>query len=1511
MDRSLDQCFRTPLASPTSSALNGCFVALLWCVFSLIFGLCCLHQLLFGGIRKATCKGAWTRYQRIKLGLVVAFVVAYVLEFHEFSFSSLESAVYTLHLITLCLAFLLHSIETARFIVQPGSLLFFWPLQTLLVAMMAFQQKFSSHKLVDNAILLDLMVALGLTITMAEYWKYPVSYDLINYCIEHNIETTQVNIVSLMTFTWMNDLIMTGYRKKSLEHSDLPPPPVLVTTAYAAPKLEQQWRKELSKSKPSLLMALIRSFGFPVMISLFYDMSDSITSFIQPQLLKQLIRFFGRTDDPPIIIGFSLAIAMFLLSLFEALMYNQYFIKTVEASLGTKAGLMNLVYSKSIKLSPESRLQRSTGDIVNLMSVDVTRLQELTSYVQTLFSAPTRLVLCLLSLHSLLGNATWAGIGTMAIMMPINAYLVRSLRKFHREQMTLKDHRTSLVAELLQNVKSIKLYAWEKPMLERLSEARNEKELRNLNKIGILSAVVNFAWTCVPFFVSCSTFAIFAYTSKTPLTPEIVFPALSLFDLLSDPIFAIPALMTAMIESGVSLKRLTDFLLADEIDNELFTRLPKQTNIGAVSVEIDNCNFLWSKIPQKYQDNYDEEQNIDETKIALKNVKFTAKKGHLTCIVGRVGAGKSTFLQCILGELSSLPVDLQKKQKIEVHGSVAYCSQVPWILNASVKENILFGHKFEPDFYEKTIQACQLKPDLEILPDGDETLVGEKGISLSGGQKARLALARAVYMRADVYLLDDVLSAVDVHVGQKLIRDVLGPDGILSTKAKILATNNIKVLSRAEKIYLISNSEISESGSFDEVMAAKGQLFALVSDFGQNTEEEDSTYIRSSSASTVAEIERDIEEGGFEYAGVEPADLVKVASRKSVGAASVLSLGRKQSLAKIERRTAQKEEKKEKGHVSLSVYSSYARACSYTGIFSVCGLIVITVGLSVCGNYWLKHWGEQNDKTGSNDHVGMYVGVYALFGIGSGLFTLFRAMIMWSWCSIRASKKLHNDMATAVLASPMSFFETTPLGRVINRFSQDMSKIDSALPRVFAAVFNSVVKTIFTLVIIGSTMPPFLLIIAALSVVYLYYQKFYIIVSRDLKRIVSITKSPIFAHIQESLSGAETIRAYDQESKFVYKHCSNIDLNQVSAYCMKSVNRWLSTRLQFIGSVVIFSTSTLALLSLRTSHPLSAGLVGLVMSYALRVTSSLNFIVKRSVEIESDIVCCERVFEYCKLEPEEKLKNPASPPPNWPSKGTIEYKNYSTRYRDNLDPVLKNINLSIRAGEKIGIVGRTGSGKSSLMLSLFRIIEPIEGHIEVDGVNTSTLSLHDVRSNLAIIPQDAQCINGTVRYNLDPLAQYADAQLWRCLELAGLSDHVTKMAREQQVESGLDCMLSESGMNLSVGQRQLMCLARVLLRSQESRHESMSRAKILVLDEATSSVDAQTDKIIQETIRSEFKKLTILTIAHRLDSVMDNDRVLVLDNGEVQEFDNPQKLLEKPDSYFYRLCVDGGYVKRD
>ncbi|ODV86480.1 hypothetical protein CANARDRAFT_206868 [[Candida] arabinofermentans NRRL YB-2248] len=1476
-----------PLIDDNSNALNPCFISLLFSAFTIGF-------------------------QFINYSIFIGGLVLVVLPLHIF--------------------------ETCHSIVQTATTLFYWPAHLILLFILFVQQMFGTaeHRPIPDfhqdgspssfvSGTLGVLIIISCFIIYLEYAHYQPTDELIEHFIATKQDPYPPNIMSKITFSWMNDLIRTGYENEGLEHEDLPPPPLFVTTEYAAPRLFNNWNKQVEKSKkknkkPSLLLALAITFGYPVIISLCYDMGDSIISFIQPQLLKYLILFFGREDNPPIIIGFSIALGMFIVSLFETALYNQYFIKTVQAGLGNKAALMQLVYDKSMKLSPQARLERSTGDIVNLMAVDVTRVQELTSYVQTLFSAPTRLVLCLISLHALLGNATWAGIATMFVMMPINTILVKSLRKYHKEQMTLKDERTSLVSEILQNVKSIKLYAWEKPMLERVSEVRNNQELKNLNKIGILSAVVNFAWTCVPFFVSCSTFAIFALTSKTPLTPEIVFPALALFDLLSDPIFAIPALMTALIECGVSLNRLSSFLLAEEIDFDFVKKLPRISKLGDVSLEVTNCTFLWSKELPKYSDNYDEESHVENSKVALKNINYIAKKGELSCIVGRVGTGKSTFLQSLLGELNCQATDLTKHHGIQVSGSIAYCSQVPWILNASVKDNILFGHKFDAEFYQRTIECCQLKPDLEILPDGDDTLVGEKGISLSGGQKARLSLARAIYMRADIYLLDDVLSAVDAHVGQKLIDEVLSSRGVLATKTRILATNSVRVLSESQNISLISDNEISESGTYREVISNKGKLYELIKEFASASQQGDE--LESEDLEKDGEFEGvkpygvPIEAAGDETMRLSFNPLQKVQSHTTIRRASISSFKRRpiSQDKDSKKRTAQQNEKKEKGKVKWSVYLDYAKACSYTGIFTVAFMVVVTVGLSVSGNYWLKHWAEQNSRSGTNSNVMMYVGIYALFGISSGLFTLIRAMIMWSWCSIRASKKLHNQMATAVLNSPMSFFETTPLGRILNRFSQDMSKIDSALPRVFVAVFNSVIKTLFTLFIIGSNMPLFLIIVAALSAVYIYYQKYYIVTSRDLKRIVSISKSPIFAHIQESLNGAETIRAYGQNGKFLFQNSANIDYNQVSAYCMKSVNRWLSTRLQFIGSIIIFSTSTLALLSLNSKHPISSGLLGLIMSYALRVTSSLSFIVKRSVEIESDVVCCERIFEYCQLEPEAHESAGESllitPPTDWPQEGSVEFKNFSTKYRANLDPVLKNINVAIKAKEKIGIVGRTGSGKSTFALSIFRIIEPTEGHIEIDSINTSDLKLFDLRRNLSIIPQDAQCINGTIRYNIDPFNQYSEAQIWKCLEMSHLKEHVIKMSKDQGMENEpLECKFSESGLNLSVGQRQLFCLARVLLKSQRSLDPTVNPSRILVLDEATSSVDSQTDKIIQETIRSEFKHLTIVTIAHRLDTILDNDKILLLDSGKVIEFETPETLLKNKDSYFYKLCVDGGYIE--
>lgn len=1543
-----------PLIDPHSNAISPCFTALVIIILS-------MFTLTVGGIQLTSFILAPTHgkllskksHDKLKRNLIfihiffLCYICFKVLTTHQQGFVTLAYA--CLSFVTTCIILPLHLIERSKNHVQTATLLLFWPMEFAVLFVITTQQIFGTieQKLLPigkfwDVLTLSMLLLTNVMVFQMELRFYKPNPELLdNIDMDGKIHLKDPNIISKMTFSWMNPLIGLAHSNNGLESDDLPMPPKVVSTAHSAPALAKNWAKqsEKPKNKRSFLWTLIQTFGLPTFICICYDMSESVISFIQPQLLKKLIQFFGHNnEDEPKIIGYTIALAMFIVSVTGTMISNQAVIKTVETRFCAKAAMMQLVYNKAMRLSPSERMKRPTGDILNHMSVDVNTVTNLVDNVQTMLSAPARFVLCLASLYGLLGNSTWVGLLTMAIMMPLNTILVRKLRGYHVHQMKLRDKRTTFVSEILQNVKSIKLYAWEKPMLEKLGHIRNDEELGNLLKIGVLSAAINFAWTCVPFFVSCSTFAVFALFSGIPLTPEIIFPALSLFDLLSDPIFALPAVITALIQCSVSLNRLLSFLSADEVDPTLVTKLPKVTNVGDISVEILNETFLWQQQLDESTTLREEEEALDESRSeALINLNFKAKKGQLACIVGRVGSGKSTFLNCILGEMPAVPHDKSKEASIRIHGDVAYCSQVPWIINATVKENILFGHRMEPDFYEKAIEVCQLKPDLDILPDGDETLVGEKGISLSGGQKARLSLARAIYARADVYIFDDILSAVDAHVGENLINQVLGHNGILKTKTRILATNSIKVLNEASRIYLLENKQITETGNLKSITAKKsGKLYELIQEFGsrENTDMEnycgrEMDIYNDLTDSDASIIDEEIIECG-EVNGVQPlgvtyddntgAELAKFShklkrqkSHLTLDKASIASLKRLNMKDGIKRKTAVEVEKKEIGKVKWHVFHRYARACSYTGIIITLSLVVLTVALNIGSSYWLMYWSQHNVDKGENQDILFYVGIYAFLGIGSGFATLLRAVAMWTLCSIRASKKLHSEMAYAVLNSPLSFIETTPLGRIINRFSQDMTKIDSALPRIFAALFGSMIKTMFTMIIICTTMPSFVIVIIILSFAYKYFQQYYVVIVRDLKRLSSITRSPIYAHIQESLNGAETIRAYGQAVRFSYISDANIDLNQVTHYCVNSLNRWLSTRLQFIGSIIVLSTSALALTSLWTSSPMSAGVLGLIMSYALRVTSSLSFIVRRSVEVESDVVCCERVFEYCDLQPESdenKIEGLVEPKLGWPESGCLSFHNYSTRYRANLEPILKNITFSIESKEKIGIVGRTGAGKSSVVLSIFRIIEPISGNIELDHIDTTKLRLNDLRKNLSIIPQDAQCIEGSIRYNLDPFNQYSDEQRWKALGMAKLDEHVKKMALDQGIEDPMDSQINESGANLSVGQRQLVCLARVLLRAQQSSDLTLKPSKILILDEATSSVDAATDKIIQETIRSEFTDLTILTIAHRLETIMDNDKILVLEKGEIAEFDTPANLLADETSHFHSLCVDGGYVPK-
>jgi ATP-binding cassette, subfamily C (CFTR/MRP), member 1 len=642
------------------------------------------------------------------------------------------------------------------------------------------------------------------------------------------------NIFSCLTFSWMTPMMKYGY-KEFLTQDDLWNLRKRDTTKSCSDTFTEAWEIEMEKKKkkPSLWIALFRSFGGPYLRGAIIKSFSDVLAFVQPQLLRFLISFVdsyrpGNEPQPPVK-GAAIALAMFAVSIGQTACLHQYFQRAFETGMRVKAALTAAIYQKSLRLSNEGRASKSTGDIVNYMAVDTQRLQDLAQYGQQLWSAPFQITLCLISLYQLVGLSMLAGLGAMLLMIPVNGVIARISKTLQKRQMKNKDARTRLMTEILNNMKSIKLYAWTTAFMNKLNVIRNDQELHTLRKIGAVTAVANFTWSTTPFFVSCSTFAVFVATQNRPLSTEIVFPALTLFNLLTFPLSVLPMVITAIIEATVAVTRLTDYLTAPELQPDAVLR-SDPVGIGEESVRIRDATFTWDK---------------DGDRDVLHDINFSAHKGELSCIVGRVGAGKSSLLGTMLGDLYKI------KGEVIVRGASAYVAQSPWVMNASVRENIVFGYRWDPQFYERTIKACALTEDFASLPNGDQTEVGERGISLSGGQKARLTLARAVYARADIYLLDDVLSAVDQHVGRHLIDNVLGPKGLLMGKTRILATNSIPVLMEAHYITLLRDGRILERGTYEQLMAMKGEIAQLI----RTASNEESSEAASKDSDTPSESE--------------------------------------------------------------------------------------------------------------------------------------------------------------------------------------------------------------------------------------------------------------------------------------------------------------------------------------------------------------------------------------------------------------------------------------------------------------------------------------------------------------------------------------------------------------------------------------------------------------------------------------------------------------------------------
>ncbi|KAH7002019.1 P-loop containing nucleoside triphosphate hydrolase protein [Ilyonectria destructans] len=1403
-----------------------------------------------------------------------------------------------LTILSMFVIFTIQWLEHSRIRYPSGVALFYWLL--LLLAFAVKLRSLISQQLYDTNLPYFITYCVGVGLSLVEFlveWLWPRSvgpdgYDAIEE--EEECPVEYANVFSQLTFSWMTPLMQYGY-KVFLTEDDLWSLAKSDQTKTTGTDFDKAWRHQLeTRKEPSLWLALFGAYGGPYCVAAIYKIGNDVSQYIQPQLLRLLITFvasYKKGETPqPVIKGAAIALAMFGCAVFQTTMIHQYFQLTFVTGMRIKGGLGSAIYRKSLRLSNEGRSSKSTGDIVNYMAVDAQRLQDLTQFAQQAWSAPFQITICMISLYNLVGWSMMAGIVVMIVMMPIQGFVARIMKNMQKDQMKNKDARSRLINEIINNMKSIKLYAWGSAFMNKLNHVRNEQELKNLRKIGATQAFANFTWTTAPFFVSCSTFTVFVLTQDRPLTTEIVFPALALFNLLTFPLAVLPMVITAIVEASVAVGRLTGFLTAEELQPNAITVKPAPEELGEETVIIRDGTFSW---------------NRHEDKNALKDIHFTAYKGELSCIVGRVGAGKSSFLQSILGDLWKV------KGSVEVRGTVAYASQQTWILNATVKENIIFGYRYDPEFYEKTIQACALLDDFAQLPDGDETVVGERGISLSGGQKARVSLARAVYARADIYLLDDVLSAVDSHVGRHIIDNVLGPRGLLSSKTRILATNAIAVLRGASFVTLIKDGEVIEKGTYKQLVAMKGLVADLLKtaghDSGSSDNSEPTSSASSSKATTIIEPDSSQAKEEMEEAQERVPEMAPIKTGPSLAKprSSSMATLRRASTATFQgprgkltdeevagsSKTKQMKEFVEQGKVKWSVYWEYAKENNIYAVGLYLLMLLAAQTASMGGSFWLKAWSDHNKEAGENNDIGKYIGIYFAIGIGSSALTVIQTLILWIFCSIEASRKLHERMANAIFRSPMSFFDTTPAGRILNRFSSDIYRVDEVLARTFNMLFVNAARSGFTLAVISVSTPPFVALIIPLGLTYYWIQRYYLRTSRELKRLDSVTRSPIYAHFQESLGGISTIRAYRQQQRFELENEWRVDANLRAYFPSISANRWLAVRLEFIGAIVILAAAGFAVIEVANGVDLKPGAVGLAMSYALQITTSLNWIVRQTVEVETNIVSVERVLEYAALPSEApEIIADRRPSVSWPAKGEVDFINYSTRYREGLDLVLKNINLDIKSHEKIGVVGRTGAGKSSLTLALFRLIEPVTGHIGIDDLNTSSIGLLDLRRRLAIIPQDAALFEGTVRDNLDPGHVRDDTELWSVLEHARLKDHINSM------EGGLEAKINEGGSNLSQGQRQLVSLARAML----------TPSNILVLDEATAAVDIETDALLQDTLRSPlFANRTIITVAHRLNTILDSDRVVVLDKGEVVEFDTPSVLFKKQ-GVFHGLMKQAG-----
>ncbi|XP_032678118.1 multidrug resistance-associated protein 4-like [Odontomachus brunneus] len=1358
------------------------------------------------------------------------------------------------------------------------------------------------------------------------------------------------NVFSQIFFWWTSELFM----KKDLEESDIYRPLKADHSEKVTDHLEKYWNYELEKLKkleytvrkdgqkvplkkndrPRLYKAILRAFWLPYfIIGLFQLVQCVVLRVIQPILQSWIIKYFnGKPNAPDVVNRDDVLIytsCLILSLIMTVIMLHHSNLATQQIGMRVRVACSSLIYRKVLRLSRTSLSQTGTGQVVNLLSNDMLRFDQLSIFLNFIWIMPIQVITVTCIMWQQIGISIFVGVGTLLFMsIPIQGTFSLLSRRIRAMIAPLTDRRVQLMSELIAGIQVVKMYAWEKPFSKIVSITRTLE----INKIKF-SSYVRAAYLAIIVFTErlILYFTLITYVFMgNNLSADVTYILASYYNMLQ--LIAAMFFPQALIQIGetmVSISRLEEFLLLEEVNMErqetklkpesAFNKSNKTTTTENQRHDVIN-NGIFYPASQVSSENpvRIELQRVSANWVngqlppTLCNISMTIKPGELCALVGAVGSGKSSVLHLLLKELNpgagnviftqGLPQKIDKSNLTNFYITdnpnlhISYASQEAWLFSGTVRDNILFGQLYDRTRYIQVTSVCALTKDFRQLPQGDMTIVGDRGVSLSGGQRARVNLARAVYRQADIYLLDDPLSAVDTHVAKHLYRKCVTE--YLAGKTRILVTHQLQFLKRADHIVVLDRGFVKMQGRYNDLVESNKDFIKMMDNLSheaQKKEEENARRISEISTRKISLMRR-------------PSELSTISS---IAHSDIDDMNYEKN--NLDGETMMH------GYMSSKVYRKYLH---YGGNYFVLFMLLICFIISQIatnGNdYWVSYWTnleEERHSEGTADYVtvshkyrNMYnnsflelifnldsdgllgtksaIYVYTFTIIACTITTLLRSFLFMKIC-MNSSINLHNTMFTNLVQARMSFFNANPAGRILNRFSKDIGTMDELLPRIMLEAIQ-ITFVMGGILIMEAIINYWMLIpIAILSIMFVLIIKVYIRSSQNVKRLEGVTKSPVFSHVNSTLNGLATIRSSGTGTELMMqKQFDSLqDYHSGAWYLVLAIAAVFGLLLDLITCAFI-ACVCFSFIMVNGQGGILSGDVGLAISQSLILSGSLQYGVKQSAEMISLMTSVERILQYTNLPTEKSIVPKDPPPPTWPTNGRLTFKNVNMKYDKNDAPVLKNLNVSIEPGWKVGVVGRTGAGKSSLISALFRLFdEGLEGEIKIDDRDTSTVGLTELRSKISIIPQEPVLFSESLRYNLDPFNQYEDMILWEVLRQVELNN------------VGLDQEVFYGGHNFSVGQRQLICLARAILRNN----------RLLVLDEATANIDTHTDSLIQDTIRSSFKECTVLTIAHRLNTIIDSDRIIVMENGYIVEFGCPYELLhDKPNGYFSKMVKQTG-----